>query len=84
MDKFTQQEYTLMFDRLLSQELCYESSAATELNIKRAMKRILGLSIKNGVIKKYSDLVLSEELDVHFSLVDSNSSEFSLILRYGQ
>lgn len=84
MYNFTKQEYENMFDRLLSQELCFESSAATEHNIKRAMKRILGVSIKNAVIKKYSNLVLDEELNIHFSIVDSNNTEFSLTLYYGK
>lgn len=81
---FTRQEYEEMFDRLLSQELCFESSAATEYNIKKAMKRILGISIKNALIKRYSDLVLDESLNVHFTIVDLNGTEFSLILYYGK
>ena len=52
MDTFDKQSYEQFFDRLLSQELCYESSAASEDNIKKAMKKILGRSIKESFIKR--------------------------------
>jgi hypothetical protein len=86
MDNFnlSKQGYEQFFDRLLSQELCYESSAATENNIKRAMKRILGRSIKDGLLKGYSNLVLSEALDVHFSIRDAEGNSFDLVLYYGK
>ena len=83
MSNFSKESYIKMFDQLLSQELCYESSAATEHNIKVAMKRILGRAIKTGVIRRYSGLVLSETLDVHFSIIDADGSSFDLILYYG-
>ena len=75
--------YQKMFDQLLSQELCYEPSAASEVTIKRAMKFILGKSIKQGLLKKYSDLVLDESLNVHFKIVDADGSVFDLVLYYG-
>jgi hypothetical protein len=84
MDHFSQQDYAILFDRLLSQELCYDSSAASESNIKRAMKRILGRAIKEGMLKGYSNLVLSETLDVHFMIRDSENSIFDLVLYYGK
>ena len=83
MSNYNQQTYIKMYDALLSQELCYESSAATEANIKRAIKRVLGLTIKQKVIKRYSDLVLDEFLSVHFKIVDTDNSEFELKLIYG-
>jgi hypothetical protein len=73
-----------MFDLLLSEELCYEASAATESNIKRAMKLILGRAIKSAVIKSYSNLVLDESLNVHFTIVDVDGDRFELVLYYGK
>ena len=83
MNNFSKEDYTKLFDQLLSQELCYESSAATEYNIKRAMKRILGGMIKQGMLKRYSGLVLAETLDVYFTIVDANGEKFDLVLYYG-
>jgi hypothetical protein len=83
MTNYNQQAYIQMYDQLLSQELCYEPSAASETNIKRAMKRVLGLTIKQGLIKRYSDLVLDESLDVHFKIIDADGTEFELKLIYG-
>lgn len=82
MDSYNKQDYEQLFDRLLSQELCFESSAATENNIKRAMKRILGRAIREGMLKGYSNLVLSETLDVHCSIKDIYNLEFDLVLCY--
>lgn len=84
MSNYSRDSYVAMFDQLLSQELCYSSSSASEITIKRAMKRILGLAIRQNLIKKYSNLVLDENLNVHFIIVDSSNSEFDLILYYGQ
>ena len=70
MGSFSQEMYQKMFDLLLSEELCYEASAASEANIKNAMKRIFGRAIKTHVIKSYSGLVLDESLNVHFSIID--------------
>lgn len=84
MSQFSQESYVKMFDQLLSQELCYESSAATEHNIKVAMKRILGRAIKTGIIRRYSGLVLSEALDVYFTIVDITGDTFELVLYYGK
>ena len=84
MNKYSKEEYSALFDRLLSQELCYESSAATEYNIKRATKRILGRSIKEGLLKGYSNLVLSESLDVLFTIKDFEGNSFDLVLYYGK
>jgi hypothetical protein len=81
---YSQEIYVKMFDQLLSEELCYVSSAATEHNIKVAMKRILGKAIKTGLLKSYSGLVLDEDLNVHFSFVDQNGDKFDLILYYGK
>lgn len=84
MSNYSRDSYVAMFDQLLSQELCYSSSSASEVTIKRAMKRILGLAIRQNLIKKYSNLVLDENLNVHFIIVDASNSEFDLILYYGQ
>lgn len=83
MSNFSQETYQKMFDLLLSEELCYEASAASEMNIKRAMKFILGRSIKQGFLKSYSNLVLDSTLNVHFSIIDADGSSFDLVLYYG-
>jgi hypothetical protein len=83
MAKYSKESYTAMFDQLLSQELFFDASAASECNIKRAMKKILGTSIRHGLLKRYDSLVLNENLDVYFSVVDAEGAEFSIILRYG-
>jgi hypothetical protein len=72
-----------MLDHLLSQELCFSSEAATESNIKRGMKKVLGGLIRQGILKGYASLVLSEELNVHVTIVDQGSTSFDLILYYG-
>lgn len=84
MSAYSKETYVRMFDLLLSEELCYEVSAATENNIKRAMKLILGRAIKTGVIRSYSGLVLSETLDVYFAIVDIAGDRFELVLYYGR
>jgi len=83
MSSLSKDSYQKMFDLLLSEELCYVSSAATEHNIKTSMKKILGRSIKSGLIKSYSGLVLSEVLDVYFTIIDATGDKFDLILYYG-
>lgn len=75
--------YQKMFDQLLSCELQYLASAASEGNIKTAMKRVLGTAIKTGVIKGYSSLVLDEALNVHFTFKDPDGEDVDLILFYG-
>jgi hypothetical protein len=80
----SKQTYEVMFDLLLSEELSFNSSSATEHNIKTSMKRILGRAIKQGLLRSYSGLVLDEDLNVHFSMVDADKTEFSLILYYGK
>ena len=84
MSNYSKESYIKMFDALLSQELGYSSSAATEANIRNAMKRILGKAIKTNVIKLYTNLVLAETLDVYFTIVDLDDTRFDLVLFYGQ
>ena len=84
MSAFSKETYEKMYDLLLSEELCYESSAATESTIKRAIKLVLGRTIKQRVIKSYSGLVLSESLDVYFSMIDADGTPFDITLYYGQ
>lgn len=84
MSNHSKETYEKIFDLLLSEELCYEASAATEYNIKRASKLILGRSIKQGLLKSYSGLVLDESLNVHFVIVDTDGTSFNLVLYYEQ
>lgn len=84
MSQFNKETYSKMFDLLLSQELAFSASFASEHNIKSAMKRILGQAIFSHQIKGYSSLVLDEDLNVHFTLKDNDGSELEIILYYGQ
>ena len=84
MSNYSKETYYQIFDALLSQELCFSASAATNKNILNAMKRIFGNCIKQNFIKGYSNLVLDESLNVHFSFVDADNTTFDLILYYGQ
>lgn len=81
--KYSKQTYQKMFDLLLSEELGFLSTAASETNIKAAMKRILGRAIKTAAIKSYSSLVLDESLNVHFTFTDPDGDVVDLILFYG-
>jgi hypothetical protein len=72
-----------MLDQLLSAELCFSSESATERNIKSAMTRVLGRMIKDNVLRRYSNLVLDEALNVHVTIYDgSDGSEFNITLYY--
>jgi hypothetical protein len=83
MSLHSKETYTAMLDQLLSCELSYSSSFATEANIKNAMKRVLGLLIKKNILRRYHSLVLDENLNVHISIVDVECAEFDIVLIYG-
>jgi hypothetical protein len=80
---YSKETYTLMLDQMLTIELCGISSYASEANIKNAMKRVLGILIKQGLLKSYSSLVLDENLNIHVVILDADNSEFDIILIYG-
>lgn len=77
------QEYTMMFDALLSEELFYSSTSATRANIKAAIKRVLGRSIRLDCILAYSNLVIDENLDVSFQITDPDKDVLFIKLLYG-
>jgi hypothetical protein len=83
MGLYDKDTYTSLLDQMLSCELSYSSSYATEANIKNSMKRVLGILIKKGILKSYSSLVLDENLNVHVVILDADNSEFDIILFYG-
>lgn len=83
MARYSKDSYAQIFDALLDQELYFTSSAATESNIKAAMKKVLGNAIKNGYISRYFDLSLDAELNVLFQIQDSDGDVFSIKLIYG-
>lgn len=83
MAKFSKQEYTQMFDSLLSEELYFSSSYASEENIRTAIKRILGRTLKAENILLYSDLWIDESLNVHFSIKDPDGEIIPIVLIYG-
>lgn len=76
--------YVKLFDQLLSEELQGASSGASEANIKSGMKRILGCSIRSGIIKGYKSLVLDEALNVHFTITTDMKTDMDLTLYYNQ
>lgn len=80
----SRETYISMLDQLLSEELMFSSSCATEKNIKNAMIRVLGLLIKKGLLKRYSSLVLAENLNVHVMILDADNTEFNIVLVYGE
>lgn len=82
MAMYSKETYRLMLDQMLSCELSYSSSFASEANIKNAMKRVLGLVIKKGILKRYSGLVLDETLNVHITIIDVTDSSFDIVLLY--
>lgn len=84
MASFSAETYQKMFNLLLSQELAFSASFATEHNIKAAMKRILGQAIFSHQIKGYSNLVLDSDLNIHFILKDLDGDELEIVLYYGQ
>lgn len=85
MAQFSHEIYREMLDQMLSAELCYSSQTATNINIKNAMTRVLGCLIKKNYIKRYSNMVLDEDLNVHVTIYDAtDDTEFNIILYYGQ
>lgn len=83
MSLYSKETYRVMLDHLLSEELCFSSEAATESNIKRGMKKVLGGLIKQRILKGYTSLILDESLNVHVTIVDQDSTSFDLVLYYG-
>ena len=83
MSLHSKETYIQMLDQMLSQELSFKASSATPANIKSSMKRILGSLIREGVLKGYQGLVLDEDLNVHVTIIDADSTEFEIELLYG-
>ncbi len=85
MPQFNHEYYTQMLDGMLEAELQYSSFSATEKNIKNAMTRVLGLLIRKNYLKRYSNLVLDENLNVHVTIYDAgDGTEFDIVLYYEQ
>jgi hypothetical protein len=85
MAMFSHDSYKSMLDQLLEAELLYTSFSASEKNIRCAMIRVLGCLIKKNVLRRYSNLVLDENLNVHVTIYDgSDGTEFNIILIYGE
>lgn len=83
MSLHSRDTYIQMLDQMLSAELCFNASSATPANIKMAMKRVLGTLIRQGLLKGYAFLVLDDQLNVHVTIIDSDSTEFAIELIYG-
>ena len=84
MSMYSKETYALMLDQMLSAELSNVSAYASEANIKNAMKRVLGCLIKQNILKRYSRLVLDENLNVHITIIDVDNSEFDITLYYNE
>ena len=84
MSMYSKETYAAMLDQMLTQELMFISTYASEHNIRSAMKRVLGCLIKKGIFKSYSRLVLDENLNVHITFTDVDNSTFDITLYYGQ
>jgi hypothetical protein len=83
MAHFSKESYTKIFDQLLSAELYYNSSSASEANIQTAIKRVLGKAVKQNYILLYSDLVVNSSLDVSFKVKDPDGEIIPITLIYG-
>jgi hypothetical protein len=84
MSMYSKETLTEILDQMLSRELSYSASFASETNIKDAMKRVLGMLIKKCILKRYDSLVLDEDLNVHITVVDAENTVFDIILYYGR
>jgi hypothetical protein len=83
MAKFSRETYCRIFDELLSEELYFSSSYASEANISSAIKKVLGKALKMNYICLYYDLVIDSELSVHFKIKDPDGDIFNIDLIYG-
>jgi hypothetical protein len=83
MSSFSRDVYIKIFDQLLSEELHYSSSYASETNIQNAIKHVLGNAVKNHYIRLYSDLSIDSDLNVHFKIVDPDQDVIQIDLKYG-
>jgi hypothetical protein len=84
MARFNRETYCRIFDELLSEELYYSSSAASESNIAAAIKKVLGKSLKMNYISLYYDLFIDSELNVHFKIKDPDGEIVPIDLIYGE
>lgn len=84
MARFNRETYVRIFDELLSEELYFSSSFASEANIAAAIKKVLGKALKMNYIALYYDLVIDERLDVHFKIKDPDSDIIQIDLKYGE
>jgi len=83
MSRYSPQTYTKIFDQLLSEELYFSSTFASETNIQTAIKRVLGKALKMDYIALYYDLVVDENLDVKFKIKDPDGDIILIHLIYG-
>jgi hypothetical protein len=81
--RYSKESYTQMFDALLSEELSFNPVGITEASIQSAIKRVLGITIKKGLINLYLDLRVDESLNVHFKIKDPGGDVIPITLIYG-
>lgn len=82
MSKLSRESYIQLFDALLSKELYFSSAFASEENILCAIKRVLGHSIRNDCIIRYSDLTIDPALNLHFKIKDPEGDIIQITLIY--
>jgi hypothetical protein len=83
MARFNKETYEKIFDQLLSEELYFSSTFASEANIQTAIKKVLGKALKMNYISLYYDLVVDAELNVHFKIKDPDGDLIPITLLYG-
>lgn len=84
MARFDRRTYCRIFDELLSEELIFSSSYASEATIAAAIKKVLGKALKMNYISLYYDLVIDTELNVHFKIKDPDGDIVLIDLLYGE
>lgn len=84
MSDYSKESLRSMLDGMLAAELQFDSIHASESNIRTAMKRVCGCLIKRGILQRYENLVLDENLSIHITVVDVDGSQFDFVLYYGQ
>lgn len=83
MSRYSQATYVRIFDHLLSEELSFSSSFASDTNIQSAIKKVLGKALKTNYISLYTDLIIDADLNVHFKIKDPEGDLISITLLYG-
>ena len=83
MARFNRETYIKIFDQLLSEELYFSSTFASEANIQTAIKKVLGKALKMNYISLYYDLMIDSDLNINFKIKDPDGDIVPITLLYG-